>query len=317
MAWLKERFRRRNLSPNSSRNSHSEPTISNESIHNTSSTNSSKDANLLLFPDGIKVLHHCPDAAVDICFVHGLTGDRESTWTAPGQNAPWPRGLLPSEIKSARILTFGYDAYVLQSLVASSNRLIDHATNLLTSLTTNRTKSNASSRPLIFIAHSLGGLICKVAILHSRNNAEAHLRDIFHSTIGIIFMGTPHKGSWMANWAKIPVSAISMVKSTNRSIFAALETSSQYLEAIQVGFLDMLREQREGGRSLEVTCFFEELPLRGVGQVVAKESAILPGYNSISIHANHSDMAKFCSAEENGFQLLVGELMRWQSRLGK
>lgn len=314
MRWCQ----RRKLSPSSSENTHSEPTISDEPIqHNTSLATSSKEANLLLFPDGIKILHHCDDAAVDICFVHGLTGDRESTWTALGQSMPWPQGLLPSEIKSARILTFGYDAYVLRSSVASSNRLIDHASNLLTSLTTNRTKSRASSRPLIFIAHSLGGLICKVAVLHSRNNAEAHLRDVFHSTKGIIFMGTPHKGSWMANWAKIPASAINIVKSTNKSLFAVLETSSEYLEAIEVGFLDMLREQREGGRSLEVTCFFEELPLLGFGQVVAKKSATLQGYNSISIHANHSDMVKFCSAEENGFQLLVGELMRWQSRLGK
>ena len=26
------------------------------------------------FPDGVKVLYDCPDATVDICFVHGLTG---------------------------------------------------------------------------------------------------------------------------------------------------------------------------------------------------------------------------------------------------
>lgn len=36
----------------------------------------------------LKELHGYPDATVDICFVHGLTGNRESTWTAAGQSEP-------------------------------------------------------------------------------------------------------------------------------------------------------------------------------------------------------------------------------------
>lgn len=67
------------------------------------------------FPDGIKVLHDRVDASVDICFVHGLTGDREKTWTADGQTNPWPKALLPSRLQQARILTFGYDAYVVRA----------------------------------------------------------------------------------------------------------------------------------------------------------------------------------------------------------
>jgi protein SERAC1 len=151
------------------------------------------------FPDGVKVLHNCPDATVDICFIHGLTGNRDSTWTSHGQSSPWPSSLLPSKLSKARVLTYGYDAYIVRKSVASSNCLVDHATNLLHDLTTDRAASNASSRPLVFIAHSLGGLVCKEAILLSRNNPEAHLRGLFDSTKGIIFMGTPHKGAWMAD----------------------------------------------------------------------------------------------------------------------
>jgi hypothetical protein len=123
----------------------------------------------------VKVLHDCPDATVDICFIHGLTGNRESTWTADGQSTPWPKTLLPPKLNNARILTYGYDAYIVRKGVAGLNRLIDHAANLLHDLTTDRSSSNASSRPLIFVAHSLGSLVCKKAILLSRNNPEAHL----------------------------------------------------------------------------------------------------------------------------------------------
>jgi hypothetical protein len=267
------------------------------------------------FPDGAKVLHDCADAAVDICFVHGLTGDRESTWTAHGQSVPWPAILLPPKLSKARIVTYGYDAYLVRKGVAGSNRLIDHAMNFLHDLTTDRDLNNVSTRPLIFVAHSLGGLVCKKAILLSRNHPEPHIRGLFNCIRGIIFMSTPHKGSWMANWARIPAAAVGLVKSTNKSLLGILETDNQLLESIQVEFLSMVRALREGGTPFEVTCFYEELPLSGVGdKVVSKESATFEGYDCFTIHANHSDMVKFVSEEENGFKRLLGVLVRWTLR---
>ncbi|KAI0123435.1 hypothetical protein BJ170DRAFT_660272, partial [Xylariales sp. AK1849] len=265
------------------------------------------------FPDGIKVLHDCPDATIDICFVHGLTGNRESTWTAHGQSAPWPKTLLPPKLANARILTYGYDAYVAPKGVAGSNRLIDHATNLLRDLSNERADYNASSRPLIFVAHSLGGLVCKKAILDSRYNPEDYLRGIFHSTKGIAFMGTPHRGAWMADWAKIPVFALGFFKSTNRTLLDVLQRDNQLLESLQNDFLRMIRGLERDGRSLEVTCFFEELPL-ALGKVVSKESATFEGHDPITIHANHRDMVRFASMEDTGFKRLLGELVRWQSQ---
>lgn len=264
------------------------------------------------FPDGIKVWHDCPDATIDICFVHGLTGNRDSTWTASKQSTPWPTMLLPRKLPHARLLTWGYDAYVVRAAVASKNRLIDHAINLLIDLTNDRASCGASDRPLIFVAHSLGGLVCKEAILSSRNNPESHRCGVFEHTTGIIFMGTPHQGSWMADWMKIPASGLGVLKSTNKSLLEVLRTDGQLLESIQVKFWSMVREQRESGRRLNVSCFFEELPLPVVGQVVSKESATLEGYTSVSVHANHRDMVKFKTENDNGFKRLVGDLMRWE-----
>ncbi|CAG2001638.1 unnamed protein product, partial [Fusarium graminearum] len=283
----------------------------------TGQSSSLEQSSTLLFPDGVEVLVNPPDANVDLCFIHGLTGNRTSTWTGRGQPAPWPKTLLPSELPEACILTYGYDAYVVSKSVASSNRLIDHATNLLTDLTNDRRRRNASSRPIIFVAHSLGGLICKEAILLSRNNPNRARQDFFTHTKGVVFMGTPHRGSWMADWSRIPAKALGLVKSTNKTLLEVLETNNQYLESIHVRFLSMMREQREAGRQLEVACFFEELPLSTVGKVVSKESATFEGYDPITIHANHGDMVKFGSAEENGFKRVVGELAVWSSETGR
>ena len=309
--------KKRRPEPNPPQETEPVTSLSNSQSRTNTDSGPSKNPPVPCFPDGVKVLHDCPDATVDICFVHGLTGDRESTWTADGQSTPWPKTLLPPKLSRARILTYGYDAFIVRKGFAGSNRLIDHATNLLHDLTTDRRSSNASSRPLIFVTHSLGGLVCKKAILLSRNNPEVHLCSMFDYVKGVIFMGTPHKGSWMADWAKIPASAVGLFKSANKSLLEILETDNQLLESIQVEFWSMVRGLREGGRRFEVTCFFEELPLPGVGKVVSKESATLEGYASFSIHANHSDMVKFVSVEENGLKRLLGELVRWELQVGK
>ncbi|KAL8294204.1 hypothetical protein RB597_008036 [Gaeumannomyces tritici] len=261
------------------------------------------------FIDGVKVLHDCPDALVDICFVHGLTGDRESTWTAKGHDEPWSKTLLPLYLK-ARILTYGYDAYLIWKSIASSNRLIDHATNLLHDLAGERA-GDTEPRPLIFIAHSLGGLVCKWAMLRSRNNPNPHLRQIFDCTKGIVFMGTPHRGDWMADWARIPASALGVVKSANTRLLELLRTDTETLESLQADFAGMTREQQLGSNPFRVICFFEELPLLGVGKVVSKDSATFEGHDPIIIHANHRDMVRFHSAEDNGFKRLLGVLKRW------
>ncbi|KAG5658672.1 hypothetical protein KAF25_010853 [Fusarium avenaceum] len=311
MGKLRHWLRSRSATPIQQRETESQP--ANVNLAPSAKQSSSfEQPSTLLFPDGVEILVNPPDADVDICFVHGLTGNRTSTWTAREQPAPWPKTLLPSELPRACILTYGYDAYVVSKSVASSNRLIDHAMNLLTDLTNDRRRRNALCRPLIFVVHSLGGLVCKEAILLSRNNPNRSRQDFFTHIKGVVFMGTPHKGSWMADWSRIPAKTLGLVKSTNRSLLEVLETNNQYLESIHVRFLSMMREQREAGRQLEVACFFEELPLSTVGKVVSKESATFEGYDPITIHANHADMVKFRSIEENGFKRVVGELTAWK-----
>ncbi|KAK0633921.1 Alpha/Beta hydrolase protein [Immersiella caudata] len=265
---------------------------------------------------GVLVWHDCPHATVDICFVHGLTGDRERSWTAADSKKekdghPWPQSILPPELPNARILTYGYDAYYTSEGVSSGNRLSDHARNLVTELTTNRRANQ--NRPLIFVAHSLGGLVTKKGLLLSRDNREEYLQGIFKCTKGIIFMGTPHRGSWMADWAKFPVSAFGVVKSVNGRLLKSLQTDGEYLESMQEDFARLLRKtDTKSETPIEVTCFFEELPMQVIGTIVSRESATLPDYNAISIHANHREMVRFSSTTDRGFVEVLGLLRKWQ-----
>lgn len=70
-----------------------------------------------------------------IVFIHGLTGGRESTWTATGAAACWPELLLSNDLPEARVITYGYDADVVNLWsMASQNTVGDHSQKFLTSL---------------------------------------------------------------------------------------------------------------------------------------------------------------------------------------
>ena len=120
----------------------------------------------------------------------------------------------------------------------------------------------------------------------------------------------------MADWAGIFVSALGIFKSVNRPLLEVLGSDNELLESIQDDFSRMLLQLGKAEGRLDVTCFFEELPLPVVGKVVvSKDSAIIPGYNRVSIHADHRDMVRFGSTKDRGFIDVLGLLKRWQSEV--
>ena len=262
----------------------------------------------MFFPAGIRVWHNCPDATIDICFIHGLAGNRESTWTAQGDALPWPQTLLPPRLGKARILSFGYDAYVGWRSFAPGNGPLGYVVDLLNDLCQNRIDAGALSRPLVFVAHGLGGLLCKKAILVSRSNVDQQLQDVFDSTCGIIFMGTPHRGAWMADWAKIPASALGVVRSTDKSLFQILSRDEMFFASIQDDSRSILQHLRKSRQTFRISCFCEMLPMPGGGLVVSKESGTMNSDLRYRIQANHNDMVKFKSAEDAGFERVLREL---------
>ncbi|KAK3638982.1 hypothetical protein LTR56_012705 [Elasticomyces elasticus] len=96
---------------------------------------------------------------VDIVAIHGLGGDLYDTWKEKETGRIWLRDFLPVDIKDAHIMTFGYNASL--AFTGSVSRIEDFARALLESLKTRRKRVKTQSNPLIFVCHSLGGIVFK------------------------------------------------------------------------------------------------------------------------------------------------------------
>ncbi|KAH6712777.1 hypothetical protein BKA61DRAFT_483921, partial [Leptodontidium sp. MPI-SDFR-AT-0119] len=202
----------------------------------------------------------------------------------------WPLDLLPDDCPNARILTFGYDSKVTNFFAgpASQSNIIAHARDLLHQL--KRVRLQCPGRSIIFVAHSLGGIIVKCALCRAADDPA--LTDIYKSTRAIFFLGTPHRGSGKASIGEIArrIASASGLDTSDQNL-RALKVNSIELEMIHESFV-RLYEQKD--RHFEI---------------VQQFSSSFTGTEHIeSINANHMDMCRFSSKDDQGYQSVVGEL---------
>lgn len=178
-----------------------------------------------------------------------LLGNRDNSRTS--FETYWPRDFLPKTIPEARVLTFGYDTKIRHAVgpQGSKKTVYDHGKELVQCLHDNRSSEECVDRPIMFIAHSLGGIVVKEALRQSQRLAKSHpqqaLRQIFKSTVGIMFFGTPHRGAdprgLLQRIAQSAVEAAGFY--ANRHIIGTLMPDSERLQELLDEFAPLAREQ--------------------------------------------------------------------------
>lgn len=259
---------------------------------------------------GIKVLVPGEAPSIDIIAVHGLDGDREKSWTADN-GVLWLQALLPKEIPNARVLTYGYDSRTRSSEHLTHQTLYGHSMSLISALSLYRRRTKTERRPIIFLAHSLGGIVVKSALIHSNMagvSHNEHLKAIKLSTYGVIFFGTPHQGTESASWGKVLVNVASIFQHTSTAILEHLEKDSEWLET-------QLEQYKSISSEIFTIFCFESfptpLPARNSMMVVSKASAVVPGMRdaeSVEIMKDHTNLVKFQNSSDGDFQTIVGHL---------
>jgi WD40 repeat protein len=239
---------------------------------------------------------------VDIIFVHGLGGHSQNTWSKDHDPSFfWPKLWLPVEpgMENTRILTFGYNANFRGNGAGKSiSSILDFAKELLFEMLFAKDSSgddlNLGRNPIIFVVHSMGGLVVKKAyLLGMHDDKYAH---IVKSVGSIIFLSTPHRGSKFS-------------ETLNRVLSASFQTPKNFIADLNKSSaaIEELNEQFRHFAPKLVICSFYETLATSIGfkkvMVLEKDSSVLgyPSELSRSLQADHHGVCKYSSPTDPSY----------------
>ncbi|RYP81120.1 hypothetical protein DL769_002129 [Monosporascus sp. CRB-8-3] len=274
---------------------------------------------LLYAPDG--------DALADIVFVHGLGGSSRLSWCMRHDlDLYWPLKWLPNDpdTQQTRIFTFGYNADFRSSSQSANLGISDFSKTLLFDMLYGTDQDgkpfNFGQRPVVFVTHSMGGLVFKKVsgtarepfyplLIHRSLQAylDAQLDEAYvtvtASIKAVIFLATPHRGSDLSGIL-------------NKLLSISFRQKKQYVAELGKNgwFLQTINEQfRHLATRLQIFSFYETLQTSvGLSStvIVDEDSGKLgyPGETSRPLNADHHGVCKFDTPEDPNYRAVLGAL---------
>ncbi|MBL4571859.1 MAG: alpha/beta hydrolase [Gammaproteobacteria bacterium] len=225
----------------------------------------------------LKIVSASEAPLIDIVFVHGLTGDPEESWSNGDASGFWPNW-LQSDISNSNVYTLGYPSTLFEKWAAKEMDIFERANSTLNYLAA----SGFGARPIVFIAHSLGGLLTKVLIRKSIDSEDSDYKKIASSIKLCVFIATPHTGASLAKVLKL----------------AVFRPATIHLLENETGFLNDLKNQyriyADKRNDLDTVTYYETHKTKKLGFIVSRESADpgVSGNEPIAIEKDHIGICK-------------------------
>ncbi|XP_035279477.1 protein SERAC1 isoform X2 [Anguilla anguilla] len=285
--------------------------------------NLDRDAVHEKYQDGVYILHpQCRTSQpikADVLFVHGLLGAAFKTWrqqdlteeekaagTRDDYTECWPKSWLAADCPHLRILSVEYDTHLSDwrakcPVENQRKSLAYRSRELLSKLKT----AGVGDKPVIWVAHSMGGLLVKKMLLDAVNDPE--MQPLLKNTKGIMFYSVPHNGTFMAEYSV----------NVRYLLFPSIEVKelsrdSPALRELNENFLNMAQD-----RDIKILSFTETRPTN-VGPmikmvVVPEQSAELGIGDFIPVDVDHLNI---CKPEKKDSFLYKRSLQFIQDTLG-
>lgn len=229
-----------------------------------------------------------------IFFFSNVSSDK---WINDDQNTEytfcWPMDWLPQEYPNIRIIGLNYETSISEwslNLLCPCEKLKsslhDRAEEFLNALSASNVGRDG---PIVWVGHSMGGLVAKSIIVQSLESADPKTRQIGENTRAILFLGTPHKGSPVAKLkqhVQMIFSPSIEVKELREGGQLLLNLQQKFDEAIKMLSKPIKIVSIAEGCPTTITAF--KLPL----QFVTEESAKLDTGEFYVLNVDHLGLSK-------------------------
>lgn len=248
---------------------------------------------------------------VDCVAISGLASHPFGSWKhrEPGSDFMWLRDRLPQDVPQLRSLIYGYDTKLFKS--HSFQDLDDIAWSFIASLKELR-RSLPPTKPLIFLAHSLGGIVLKRALVLLALEGNDEEKMILESVKGLVFFGVPHRGMEISHFLAM------VARQPNEDLISrALSPDSALLPELDKQFSEIALRIDPNIRFVYETAESQMTEQTSTGKwvrsetsyavLVNKDSAVPPGTlrrNAIAVNKDHSNMVKF-GEDDPVYQILM------------
>ncbi|KAL6855647.1 hypothetical protein J3F83DRAFT_753806 [Trichoderma novae-zelandiae] len=244
-----------------------------------------------------------PEFECTIIAVHGLGSNVDWSWTWKDDEkcVNWLQDadMLPAKIPKSRIIAYNYDSK--WDADAPKTRLQLCGEELIHSI--HSLQRDDPNRPIIFVGHSLGGNVIVNGLLYA--NSEDAFKYLLKATVGLVFLGTPFRGT---KWQPLLESVVNLkaFAGSHNGIPRELDFDEPLLLDKLHGFCRLLNKL-----SIPASCFSElyetdygrRYGVEGAikGMVVTEASACIPGVERHALQTDHLKINKYCSPTDRSF----------------
>lgn len=204
-------------------------------------------------------------------------------------------------------MTFGYNANIwinatVDGLQAPVNALINHLKLM---------RNSDPMRPLLFVGHSLGGIVIKQVINDLVTGTKQQDPNYVTPITGCLFLAVPHKGTGNADDLERFLRKLKKVllpgMGPNHKFVEDLRRKSLKMASVSDRFVQVLNTNSIG----IISCYEQQPYNKAKGPIVSKESATLDygrPHTLWPVNANHSGIAAFGSVSQHPFVEIASEL---------